>query len=373
MIRVLYLVLLFTLLLGCNCSAKQSNNLHPLATTTQSLPPPPPAVNVNYYLTPSDCYHGQPSAFWPLLIMQPTAHSYELPLAPWGVGFPRVIKLLTPQTDCWLMLSDYKADTWQMELVKKGTEYKLDLSYRYRSENDLTYITLWPVDRAAACELWIEYDAPENYIYATVEPLGCDQIAKNEPFIVTFWGANLRSVSDCFVFWGFYAEDGGYGGFYADAHPDYPIGLYDSGKRNQGVEDREDFTADSVYALAGCPVAGYQGNMRSLMEICLADLREGGRIKAVRYDHLRRQEINIAQKAAVYASGVVTWQREPVPLVGHSGALFNTVLTISKPGNYALWFQHYTPAEYAQFMRFGNPEDAPTGPPVFFRVHDTPG
>jgi len=352
------------LLIGCTCASQPVTNVASVAQ--------PPAT-ASFYLTPADCYHGQPSSFWPLLVLQSGQfYSFELPAAPWFASLPQSLRIETPQFDCWAMLSDYGSETWEMQLLQRQESYAATLGSQYRSDWDQTYLTLWPVDRPGACQVWIDYTAPDNYIYATIEPVGCDQIGKGAPFCITFWASNLRTVGDSFVWFGIYAENGGYGGLYATDHPDYQYGLYDVGKRRQGADDYEDFTDDSVYGLMGLDTAQFQGNMRSLLKINIAKLKDGKRMGAGWYDYLRQQQHDSEYPAAIYSSGVATWQEEPVPFAGQSGALFNTVLTISKPGNYVLYFQHVEP-EIAQFIRYAHPVPATCGPPVLFQVHETEG
>jgi len=361
--QVTIIIVLIALLLGCTCTSPK-----PVSLSASS-----PAASARFYLTPADCYTDNSQGYWRLLILKDQDFcSLELPKAPWFNNLPSSLTISCPQFSAWAMLSDYSRETWDMNLITKGDSLTVDLDATYRSDEDSTYLTIWPVERLGACTVWVDYPCPENYIYAKVEPIGCDQIGKDEPFLITFYGQNLNTVGDVYIYWGIWADDGGYGGFYADAHPDFPIGIYDAGERRQGLEDRGDYTEDSVYGQLGVDTAQYQDSMRTLLNVDLVNLRAGVRSKAAWYDFLREQEHDSEYPAAIYQSGVATWRSDPVPFHGHSGPLFNTVMTIGRAGTYVLYF-NYAPAQTTHFIRSGHEVPTPTAPPLLFTIHSTPG
>jgi len=369
------MIIMLALVLGCTCVSQPATNVASVAQPQAS-----------YYLTPADCYstRGNVTSLWPLLVLNPADQFYgfELPIAPWGDGLPQALRVLTPQFDAWLMLSDYENETWEMQSTQNVMQhpwykiahnvYGCDLTQRYRSDWDETFVTLWPLDHPGACQVWVDYAAPENYIYATVDPVDCDQIGKGWPFCITFWASNLREVSDFYVWYGIWAEDGGYGGLYAVDHEDYPMGLYDLGVRNQGGEDYDDQNDDSVYAPLGLDLGNTQGALRNVMKIGIDMFRDGHRGEAERYDFLRERREIIEYEAPVYSGGVATWQDGESFFTGQSGALFNTVMSIERPGNYVLYFNVNRP-EWPHFVRGDYDVDAVCGPPVMFDVHDTAG
>ena len=367
MITTRLIIISLCLAFGCTCVSQPATNVASVAQ---------PQAVASYYLTPDDCYstRGNVTSLWPLLVLNPADQFYgfELPIAPWGDGLPQALRVENPQFDAWLCLSDYESETWEMQLLTQGDGYDTILGASYRSDWDETFVTLWPLDRPGACQVWVDYTAPDNYIYATIEPVDCDQIGKGWPFCITFWAANLREVSDFYVWYGIWAEDGGYGGLYAVDHEDYPMGLYDLGVRNQGGEDYDDQNDDSVYAQVGLDLGNTQGAIRNVMHIGIDMFQNGHRGEAERYDFLRERREIIEYQVPVYSGGVATWQDGESYFTGQSGALFNTVMSIERAGNYVLYFNVNKP-EWPHFRRGDYDVDAVCGPPVMFDVHDTAG
>ena len=364
-------LLLTILLILTACSTPPTSPLIPLHET--AIPATtPPAI---FYLTTDDITRtdGYKNNFWPVLWMwEDRYYEFELPTSSWYTGKPLAVNIMSPQVPTWLTLCNYPAqETWDFEYHEKGN-WRFELTEQHFSEWDKTYLVMQPEVSNAGVRIFVEYAAPENYIYATIEPVDCDQIGKGWPFCITFWASNLREVSDFYVWYGIWAEDGGYGGLYAVDHEDYPMGLYDLGVRNQGGEDYDDQNDDSVYAPLGLDLGNTQGALRNVMKIGIDMFRDGHRGEAERYDFLRERREIIEYEAPVYSSGVATWQDGESFFTGQSGALFNTVMSIERPGNYVLYFNVNRP-EWPHFVRGDYDVDAVCGPPVMFDVHDTAG
>lgn len=286
-----------------------------------------------YYLTPDDAIVGEPVALWNLTKMfQNEIYAYRIPKAPWGdlvfATFPR-------QVDYWFATSDYDKECWSWKLVKSTFGF-YPTPNQYSGAGN-TYVAMWS-ENDHAIRIPLYYEVPENYIYATVEQIGCSQPSINTPTTITFWGKNLQGGRDFHIWFGFWHEQYGYDRMFAKEHPDFPNAIYDIGERNQPYgEDYVDTLNDSVYAKIGVSAGVGEANVRYLLHLWLDGLEDGIRYDTGSYDYLRQHLDPIDDEVPLYYAGVVLWDGSKQSFTGQSGAICNTTLSFSTSGNYLLW------------------------------------
>jgi hypothetical protein len=340
----------------------------PVPVSKVSAEPPPFS---SYYVIPSDTVFstGVPQSFWSHYYLgKEKFYTIKLPNAHWS---DPVSVWIFGQDDYWLGVSDYDKSTWAWELIVEK-EYQFDLSRAWFSPEGDTYLTFWS-EHSPAVRIFPNYEAPVNYVYATIETVVCQNVGKSDPFVVTFHGVNLQAGRSFFVSFSIWGESRGYSHGYAVAHPDYPLSVYDVGARSQGEEDYIDPTEDSVFDQIELPCRSMESTLRTMTTLTLENIEDGQLQDTNSYDYLREVDVDIPYKVPIYSLAVTYLPPTGLPTFsGQSGALVNTVMTIHEKGNFVLWYT-LDPVHYPTFVNDGGKVPVTMGPPIWFRVEEGSG